>query len=51
LDAIANLIVIESADRLGVKISFFESLKPGKVVPLLNFFISFGVVFVYLILG
>jgi Na+/H+ antiporter NhaD/arsenite permease-like protein len=51
LGAIANLIVIESADRLGVKISFFEFFKSGMVVNHLSFFISFGVLYVYLILG
>ncbi len=51
IGAIANLIVIESADRLGVKIGFFEFLKPGIIVTLLSFVISFAVFYVYLLLG
>lgn len=51
IGAIANLIVIESADRLGVKIGFFEFLKPGLITTLLSFVISFGVLYLYLILG
>lgn len=51
IGAIANLIVIESADRLGVKIGFFEFLKPGIVVTLMSFVISFGVLYVYLLFG
>jgi Na+/H+ antiporter NhaD/arsenite permease-like protein len=51
IGAIANLIVIESAERLGVKIRFFEFLKPGIVVTLLSFVISFAVFYVYLLLG
>ncbi len=51
IGAIANLIFIESADRLGVKIGFFEFLKPGLITTLLSFVISFGVLYLYLIVG
>ena len=51
IGAIANLIVIESADRFGVKIGFFEFFKPGIIVTLLSFVISFAVFYVYLILA
>jgi len=51
IGAIANLIVIESADRFGVKIGFFEFLKPGIVVTLMSSVISFGVLYIYLLLG
>lgn len=45
IGAIANLIVIESAEREGIKIGFFEFLKPGIIVTLLSFIISFIVLF------
>lgn len=50
IGAIANLIVIESADRLGVKIGFFEFLKPGMIVTLLSFVISFAVLYLYTVI-
>lgn len=47
IGAIANLIVIESADREGVKIGFFEFLKPGLIVTILSFVISFSILYFY----
>lgn len=47
IGAIANLIVIESADREGVKIGFFEFLKPGLIVTILSFVISFAILYFY----
>ncbi len=51
IGAIANLIVIESAARLGVRIGFVEFLKPGIIVTLGTFIISFGVLYLYLMTG
>ena len=48
IGAIANLIVIEVAEREGVTIGFFEFLKPGVIVTLLSFVISFGVLYLYI---
>jgi Na+/H+ antiporter NhaD/arsenite permease-like protein len=47
IGAIANLIVIESAEREGINIGFFEFLKPGIITTLLSFIISFGVMYFY----
>lgn len=47
IGAIANLIVIEVAEREGIKIGFFEFLKPGIIVTMLSFVISVGVLYVY----
>ncbi len=40
LGAMANLIVIESAEKMDVRISFIEFLKPGIIVTLISLFIS-----------
>ncbi len=47
IGAIANLIVIESAEKEGVKIGFFEFLKPGIIVTLLSFVISIVILSLY----
>jgi Na+/H+ antiporter NhaD/arsenite permease-like protein len=47
IGAIANLIVIEVAEREGIKIGFFEFLKPGIIVTLLSFVISIAVLYLY----
>lgn len=48
IGAMANLIVIESAEKQGVKILFMEFLKTGLVVTLLSLLISMGVLYLYL---
>ncbi|MEJ5302123.1 MAG: SLC13 family permease [Bacteroidales bacterium] len=45
LGAMANLIVIESAEADGIKIGFMEFLKPGLVVTLITLLISFAVLY------
>lgn len=40
IGAMANLIVIESAERLNVRITFFEFLKPGIIVTILSLGVS-----------
>lgn len=40
IGAMANLIVVESAERLNVKITFFEFLKPGLIVTILSLAVS-----------
>jgi Na+/H+ antiporter NhaD/arsenite permease-like protein len=47
IGAMANLIVIESADKLQVKIRFWEFFKTGIVVTLLSFLISVGVLWMW----
>ncbi|MBE0663695.1 MAG: anion transporter [Bacteroidales bacterium] len=47
IGAIANLIVIEVAEREGIKIGFFEFLKPGIIVTILSFVISIAVLYLY----
>lgn len=46
IGAMANLIVIESAEKLGVKIKFMEFLKTGIIVTLLT--LSLSVLIIYL---
>jgi len=41
IGAMANLIVIESAQNKGVKISFMDFFKPGIIVSLSTLLISF----------
>jgi Na+/H+ antiporter NhaD/arsenite permease-like protein len=48
IGAMSNLIVIESADRMHVKIRFWEFFKIGIVVTLLSFIISIGVLWIWL---
>lgn len=49
LGAMANLIVIESAEKLGVHISFFEFLKPGIVVTLITLILSVGILYMQIL--
>ena len=48
IGAMANLIVIESAEKERVKIGFWEFFKIGIVVTLLSFVISIGVLWILL---
>ena len=48
IGAMANLIVIESAKNLGVKVTFMEFLKPGMVVTLITLLLSFAVLWLQL---
>lgn len=48
IGAMANLIVIESAEKKGVAIRFFEFLKIGGIVTLISLLISFAVLCLYL---
>ena len=48
IGAIANLIVIESAEREGISIGFFEFMKTGLIVTIISFAISIGVFYLYL---
>lgn len=46
IGAMANLIVIESAAGYGVKIKFWEFLKPGLLITVLTLFLSFGILYI-----
>lgn len=46
IGAMANLIVIESAEKQHVKIKFWEFFKSGIIVTLLSFLISIGVLWI-----
>jgi Na+/H+ antiporter NhaD/arsenite permease-like protein len=46
IGAMANLIVIESAEKQHVKIGFLEFFKTGIIVTLLSFVISMGVLYI-----
>jgi Na+/H+ antiporter NhaD/arsenite permease-like protein len=48
IGAMANLIVIESAEKQGIRITFFEFLKTGLLVTLVSLLISMGVLYLYL---
>lgn len=48
IGAMANLIVIESAEKQGINITFFEFLKTGLLVTLVSLLISMGVLYLYL---
>ena len=48
IGAMANLIVIESAEKMNVTIKFLEFFKIGMVVTLLSFLISAGVLWLWL---
>lgn len=50
LGAMANLIVIECAEKFDVHISFFEFLKPGIVVTLITLLISIGIIYLQILL-
>ena len=47
IGAMANLIVLESAAKSGVKISFMEFLKPGMVVTIITLLLSVGILYLY----
>lgn len=51
IGAMANLIVIESASKEGVKIGFLEFLKAGLVVTLLTLPLSIGILYAQYLLG
>jgi Na+/H+ antiporter NhaD/arsenite permease-like protein len=51
IGAMANLIVIESASKEGVKIGFMEFLKAGLVVTLLTLPLSMGILYGEFLLG
>lgn len=48
IGAVANLIVIESARSLDVKISFMAFLKPGLVVTVITLLLSMGILYLQL---
>lgn len=48
MGAMANLIVLESAERAGVIITFRRFLLPGLLVTLITFILSFVVLFIQL---
>ena len=50
LGAMANLIVIESAKKLDVRISFFEFLKPGLAVTCITLLLSTGILYLQILL-
>jgi len=45
IGAVANIIVIESAAKHGIKIRFFEFLKPGIIVTVVTLILSFGILY------
>lgn len=47
IGAMANLIVLESAAKSGVTISFMEFLKPGIVVTIITLLLSIAVLYLY----
>jgi Na+/H+ antiporter NhaD/arsenite permease-like protein len=49
LGAMANLIVIESAEKFDIRISFLEFLKPGLVVTLITLLISAGIIYLQIL--
>jgi Na+/H+ antiporter NhaD/arsenite permease-like protein len=51
IGAMANLIVIESAEKAGVKIGFMEFLKPGVIVTVLSLALSMGILYVQFEMG
>lgn len=50
LGAMANLIVIESAAKIDVHISFLEFLKPGIIVTLITLLLSTGIIYLQILL-
>jgi len=48
IGAMANLIVIESANKHGIKINFWEFFKVGIVVTILSFILSIGVIWCWI---
>jgi len=51
IGAMANLIVIESAEKLHVKITFFTFFKIGLSITLLTLILSVGIIYLQYILG
>lgn len=51
IGAMANLIVVESAEKYHVKIGFLEFLKAGIITTLITFAISIGIIFLEMKLG
>jgi len=49
IGAMANLIVIESAESRGIKIRFFEFFKVGIIVTLATLLLSFGILYLQMI--
>lgn len=46
IGAMANLIVIESAEKYGIKIGFIEFLKSGAIVTILTMLVSFAIIYI-----
>ncbi|MEE1098001.1 MAG: SLC13 family permease, partial [Bacteroidales bacterium] len=46
IGAMANIIVIESADKYGVKIGFWEFFKSGIIITILSFILSMAVLLI-----
>ena len=44
----ANLIVIESAEREGIRIRFIEFMKSGLIITILTLALSFGILYLKL---
>lgn len=51
IGAMANLIVIESAESKGIRIKFFEFFKIGIITTLLSFVLSIGVIYLESLAG
>lgn len=49
IGAMANLIVIESAENHGVKITFTEFLKPGLIVTFITLLLSYAILYLQMI--
>ena len=47
IGAMANLIVIESAEKQGIKIRFFEFMKSGLIIAILTLVLSFVIFYIY----
>jgi len=50
IGAMANLIVIESAESKGVKIKFIEFFRIGIVVTILSMLLSFGIIYIEMLI-
>ncbi len=48
IGAMANLIVIESAEKQGIRIRFFEFMKTGLIITVFTLLLSFLIFFIYL---
>jgi len=49
IGAMANLIVIESAEKHGIRIRFIEFMKAGLIATFITLVISFGFLYFYLV--